>query len=403
MVTLEHILEARDRISGQVVHTPCTRGLGTADVMPCDTWHKLESLQRTGSFKDRGAANRLALLTAEERAVGVVTASAGNHAQALAYHATRLGAKATVVMPETTPLVKVANTRRHGAEVVLHGNSFYDAVEEAERLVRTEGLLFVSAFDDDAIIAGQGTTGLEILEQVPDVSLVVVPIGGGGLISGVATAIKAQKPGVRIVGVEAEAAASARAARDNGAVVDVPPGETIADGIAVKRIGQRTFPIIEELVDDIVVVSDEEIASAVLLLLERERTVVEGSGAAPAAAMLSGRIDVEASDNAVLVLSGGNIDVNIVARIIERGLVFSGRQVRLRIQVRDRPGSLARLTETVAGLGANVLDVGHRRAFADLSVRDVEIAMHLETRGNEHVAEIVQALESRGHTVTHDA
>ena len=403
MVTLGSIQAARERIAEHVVRTSCPRSLGTSDLLLCPTFFKSENNQRTGSFKDRGAAHRLALMADEERALGVITASAGNHAQALAYHATRLGIAATVVMPETTPLVKVANTRRHGAKVILHGSSFYDAVDEAERRVSRDGSIFVPAFDDDAIIAGQGTVGLEVLEQIPDVDLVVVPIGGGGLISGISVAIKALKPSVRIVGVEAGAAASARASRDEGKIVDVPPGETIADGIAVKRLGARTFPIIEEHVEDIVVVSDEEIASAVLLLLERERTVVEGSGAAPLAAVLSGRIPIAESETAVLVLSGGNIDVNMVARIIERGLVFDGRQARLKVQVRDRPGSLAQLTETVAGLGANVLDIGHRRSFAELSVRDVEIVMHLETRGREHVTEIVAALEGLGHKVVEDS
>lgn len=403
MVTLETVQAARDRIAEHVVRTSCSQALGTSDLLRGPTYYKFENDQHTGSFKDRGAANRLALMTDEDRALGVITASAGNHAQALAYHATRLGVHATVVMPETTPLVKVANTRRHGADVILHGSSFYDAVDEAHRRVARDGSIFVSAFDDDAIIAGQGTAGLEVIEQVPDVDVIVVPIGGGGLISGISIAVKALKPSVRIVGVEAEAAASARASRDQGMIVDVPPGETIADGIAVKRIGGRTFPIIEEHVEDIVVVSDEEIASAVLLLLERERTVVEGSGAAPLAAVLTDRVPVNPDETAVLVLSGGNIDVNMVARIIERGLVFDGRQARLKVRVRDRPGSLAQLTETVAGLGANVLDIGHRRSFAELSVRDVEIVMHLETRGREHVTEIVAALEGRGHTVVEDS
>ncbi len=402
MVTFEQIRAASARIEGQVVRTSCTPALGTADLAPCELWYKFENLQRTGSFKDRGAANRLSLLTDDERARGVITASAGNHAQALALHAARAGVRATVVMPETTPLVKVANTRRYGAEVVLHGTSFYDAVDEAERRVSEQGLLLVPAFDDDAIIAGQGSIGLELIDQVPDLDLVIVPIGGGGLISGIAIALKAWKPEVRIVGVEAEAAQSARAARDSGAIVDLLPEETIADGIAVKRVGQRTFPIIEEHVEDIVVVSDEEIASAVLLLLERERTVVEGAGAAPLAALLAGRVPASAEETAVVVLSGGNIDVNMVARIIERGLVFDGRSARLMVKVRDRPGSLARLTDAVAALGANVLDIGHRRSYADISVGDVEIVMHLETRGREHVQEVIGALESRGHRVEED-
>jgi threonine dehydratase len=357
---------------------------------------KFENLQRTGSFKDRGALNKLLQLTEEERNKGVVTASAGNHAQAVAYHASRLGVASTVVMPEFTPLVKVANTKRYGARVIQLGATLSDGLKEVHRLAEEEGLTLVHAFDDEAVIAGQGTIGLELLEQVSELDTVVVPIGGGGIISGIAVALKGLKPSVRIVGVEAAAAASAKASREAGEIVAIESAETLADGIAVKRIGERTFPLIQELVDDIVTVEEEEIARAILLLLEREKTVVEGAGAVPLAALMAGRIRVKDDERVVGVLCGGNIDVNMISRIIERGLVGDGRMAHLLVKVRDRPGSLSLLAGLVAGMGANVLDIHHRRGFADISVGDVEIGLQIETRGREHVEEILHVLEDQG-------
>jgi threonine dehydratase len=400
MPSLDDIRAARVRIHGEVVATPCTRTSAFEDLVPSAALHfKFENLQRTGSFKDRGALNRLSQLSPEERSRGVVTASAGNHAQAVAYHATRLGIPATIVMPETTPLIKVSNTRRYGGRVILHGAKFALAIEESRRLEAEEGLVMVHAFDDEEVIAGQGTIALELMEQLPDVDTVVVPIGGGGLISGIATGLKALKPSVRVIGVEAEAAPSAKRSREEGRIMEIETAETIADGIAVKRVGNKTFPIIEALVDDIVLVSDEEIATAILLLLEREKTVVEGAGASPLAAILSARIPLSSGETVVGVLAGGNIDINMISRIIDRGLVDDGRLARLQVKVRDRPGALARLTETVARAGANVLEISHKRAFADISVGDVEIVMHLETRGRDHVAEIVKALQEGGNRV----
>jgi threonine dehydratase len=306
-------------------------------------------------------------------------------------------------MPEGTPLIKVANTRRYGAKVSFRGATLSDAMVEVERLVAEEGRVLVHAFDDDQVIAGQGTIGLEMLEQVPDATIVVVPIGGGGLISGIATAMKEAQPRLRIIGVEADAAASAYASRQAGRVVHIETRHTIADGIATKRVGDRTFPIIERYGDDIVTVSEEEIASAVHILLERQKLAAEGAGAAPLAALLAGRIEYDDTDRIIYVLSGGNIDINIIARMIDRGLVADGRLARLMVKVRDRPGQLARLTERVASKGANVLEIAHRRAFADISVGDVEIVMHLETRGREHVEEIISFLEADGLRVEEDA
>jgi threonine dehydratase len=393
---LEDVQAAREALAGEVVLTPCSRSASFADLVSCDLWFKLENLQRTGSFKDRGALTPLRLLTPEERRRGVVTASAGNHAQAVAWHAGRLGIPARVVMPVTSPLIKATNTRLLGAEVVLHGNSFAEAMEEALRIRDAEGRVLIHAYDDHAVIAGQGTIALEILEQVPHVDTIVVPIGGGGVIAGIAVAAKALRPGIRIVGVEAAAAPSALRSREAGHIVAVESHRTLADGIAIKRIGERTFPLIEALVDEIVLVEEEAIARAILLLLERRKTVAEGAGAVPLAALISGRMTVRPDEVVVAVLCGGNIDVNMISRIIDRGLVEDGRLARMVVCVPDRPGNLARLTALVADTGANVLDIAHHRAFADISVGDVEIALTLETRGRAHTDEILQRMRAAG-------
>ncbi len=393
---LGDITAARERVADAIVRTPVVAALALRDRLTCPLHIKLESLQRTGSFKDRGALNRLLELTAEQRARGVVTASAGNHAQAVAYHGSRLGIPVQVGMPEHTPLIKVSNTRQFGAEVHFCGATLSDAMVEARRLEAENGYVMVHAFDDERVIAGQGTIGLELLEQLPELTAVVVPIGGGGLISGIAIALKERRPEIRIFGVEAAVAASALASRHAGKVVKIETAGTIADGIAVKQVGDRTFPIIERYVDDIVSVSEEEIAGAVHLLLENEKLLAEGAGAVPLAAILAGRLPLRPSDVTVMVLSGGNIDVNLLERIVNRGLVNGGRLVQLAITVPDRPGNLAKLTQLVAAAGANVLDVAHRRAYADISVRDVEIVFQLETRGRDHVDAILAQLDAHG-------
>jgi threonine dehydratase len=390
---------ARERIAAVTVRTPTVPALALRHRLAGPLHMKLESLQRTGSFKDRGALNRMLPLSAEERARGVVTASAGNHAQAVAYHGSRLGIPVTVVMPEHTPLIKVLNTRRFGAEVHFRGTTLFEAMIEAQRIEHDEGRVLVHAFDDERVIAGQGTIGLELLEQLPELTAVVVPIGGGGLISGIAIALKTHRPDIRIFGVEAAVAASALASRQAGQIVKIETSETIADGIAVKRVGELTFPIIERYVDDIVAVGEEDIAHAEHLLLENEKVLAEGAGAVPLAALLAGLLPLRPSDVTAMVLSGGNIDVNLLERIIDRGLVTDGRLVRLAITVRDRPGNLAALTRLVADAGANVLDVTHRRSYADISVRDVEIVFQLETRGREHVTAIIAELNANGAAV----
>jgi threonine dehydratase len=399
MPTISDIRFARERIRDGIVLTPVVPALALRDRLPCDAWLKLENTQRTGSFKDRGALNRLLDLTPEERKRGVVTASAGNHAQAVAYHGARLGVPVEVVMPLETPLIKVANTRRFGATVRFHGATLSESMDEAQRIEREQQMTLVHAFDDDRVIAGQGTIGLELLEQLSGFTALVVPIGGGGLISGIALAVREQRPDVRVFGVEAAAAPSALASRRAGHVVKIESTDTIADGIAVKRVGDRTFPLIENYVDEIVSVDEVQIASAVHLLLEQQKTLAEGAGATPLAAMLSAQLPLRANDVTVMVLSGGNIDVNLVERIVDRGLVADGRLARLAVTVRDRPGYLARLTAVVAEEGANVLDVAHSRAFADISVRDVRIVMTLETRGREHMDTVVARLAREGFVV----
>ena len=400
MPTLDDIRAARGRLGAAVGGTPCRPAHSPDRLGGAEVYFKLENLHTTGSFKERGAVNRLSLLSAEERQRGVITASAGNHAQAVAFHATRLGVRSTVVMPQETPLVKVSNTRRHGARVVLHGATFDDAVEEALRRRDEEGSLLVHAFNDEAIVAGQGTLGLELVEQLGErLAAVVVPIGGGGLISGIAIAVKEQLPRVKVYGVESAAAPSAKASLEAGEIVRIETHETLADGIAIKRVGDVTFPLLQRYVDDVALVDDEEIAAAILLLLEREKTLVEGAGAAGVAAVLGGKLALPEDGVTVVVLAGGNIDVNILSRIIDRGLVEDGRLARLVITGRDRPGLLARLTAVVARLGANVLESSHSRAFADISVGEVAVIVTVETRGRDHVEEIVAALEAEGMAV----
>ncbi|HEY0970716.1 MAG TPA: threonine ammonia-lyase [Gemmatimonadales bacterium] len=393
---------ARERIADGVVSTPAVPALALRRRLPCPLHLKLESTQRTGSFKDRGALNRLLALDAVERERGVVTASAGNHAQAVAYHAARLGIPVEVVMPEHTPLVKVTNTRGFGAGVRLHGSTLWESMEEARRIEREDGRVLVHPYDDGRVIAGQGTIGLELLEQMPDLTAVVVPIGGGGLIAGIALAIRELRPGLRVFGVEAAAAPSALASRRAGHVVLQETADTIADGIAVKRVGDLTFPLIERYVDDIVTVDELQIAAAVHLLLEQEKVLAEGAAATALAAILAGLLPLRESDVAAMILTGGNIDLSLVQRILDRGLVADGRLARLAVTVRDRPGSLARLTQIVAEEGANVMEVLHRRAFADIGVRDVDITVHIETRGREHLDAVIARLEREGLTVHYE-
>jgi threonine dehydratase len=396
MIGIAEIEQARRRIGDAIVRTPCTHSARLSQLCGARVFLKLENLQRTGSFKERGALNRLLTLSQEQRARGIVSASAGNHAQALAFRAGALGIPSTLVMPVRTPLVKLANTREYGAEVILEGDDFAAAYARAEELERERGLVFVPPFEDERIIAGQGTIGLELLEQVPDLEVVVVAIGGGGLISGIALACKERRPAVKVIGVEAAALPSMLESLHAGEVVTLPPAQTIADGIAVKRPGKLTLEYVRRYVDGVVTVDDEEIASAILLLLEREKTVVEGAGAAPVAALRAGRVPEAEGKTTVLVLGGGNIDVNLLSRIIERGLAKDGRLIRLEAKIEDRPGALARLLELVAAEGGNVLEVHHDRTFSRAALDEVEVELTLETRGREHVERLVRNLRKLG-------
>jgi threonine dehydratase len=362
---------------------------------------KLENLQMTGSFKERGALNRIAMLTPEESARGVVAASAGNHAQGVAYHATKRGIRALIVMPLATPLVKVTATRGFGAEVVLHGANYDEACEEAMRLCAAERMTFIHPFDDAVVMAGQGTIGLELLEQVPQLEAVVVPIGGGGLIGGIACAIKeacrqASRPEIRVIGVQTSRLPSMLAARSAGHPVTVEPATTIADGIAVRRAGDVTLPVVEQYVDEIVTVDEDEIASAILVLLEREKTLAEGAGAAALAALLQKKTSLTDAHAAVMVC-GGNIDVTLLSRIIERGLVQDGRLIRLRIHLLDKPGALADLTRLIASYRANIVDTLHNRAYYGVNLGDTVIDITMETRGREQVTELLAALTAEGY------
>jgi threonine dehydratase len=396
MITFADIEAARVRLGRAIYHSPCPLSLTLSRLCDCQTYFKLENLQMTGAFKERGALNKLLQLSDMEKRAGVIAASAGNHAQGVAYHATRLGIRSTIVMPKQTPLIKVTNTRDLGGEVILHGANYDEALAQARELQTERGLTFVHAFDDDAVIAGQGTIGLELLEEEIKFDAVIVPIGGGGLISGIAIALKERQPGIRIIGVEPTNAASMKAALAARQPVEIPIQPTIADGLAVKRAGQKTLEIIERYVDEIVTVSEGEIASAILKLIEIEKTVVEGGGAASLAAVLFRKVSGLEGKNVALIICGGNIDPNLLSRIIERGLAKDGRMVRIRVLLRDRPGELARVCVLTAEHGANILDVNHNRAFAHLEVGGVEVDLTLEVRGHDHIQQLIHEFRKEG-------
>jgi threonine dehydratase len=381
---------------GAIYYSPCPHSQMLSALTGQQVYLKLENLQMTGSFKERGALNRIALLTSEQAARGVVAASAGNHAQGVAYHATKRGIRALIVMPLATPLVKVTATRGFGAEVVLHGANYDEACEEAMRLCAAEGMTFIHPFDDAVVMAGQGTIGLELLEQIPQLEAVVVPIGGGGLIGGIACAIKESRPGIRVIGVQTSRLPSMIAAVELHRPVTMEPATTIADGIAVRRAGDVTLPVVERYVDEIVTVDEDEIASAILVLLEREKTLAEGAGAAALAALLQKKTSLQGAHTAVMVC-GGNIDVTLLSRIIERGLVQDGRLIRLRIHLLDKPGALADLTRLIASYRANIVDTLHNRAYYGVNLGDTVIDITMETRGREQVEELLAALTDEGY------
>lgn len=397
MVALKDVHDARQRLEGQIAPTPCLHSRTLSEMTGVEVWLKFENLQYTASFKERGAYNKLAQLAAAERAVGVVAMSAGNHAQGVAYHARRLGIPATIVMPRQTPFVKVENTRRLGAKVALEGEGVEEAAVEALALAEREGMTFIHPFNDPAVIAGQGTVALEMLEAAPGLDLLVVPIGGGGLIGGMATAAKGIKPELEVIGVEAALYPSTYQRLRRLPIT--AGGPTLAEGIAVKEPGSLTFPIIEQLVDDVLLVEEASIEAAILQLLEIEKTVVEGAGAAGLAALTSHPSRFHGR-RVGLVLCGGNIDSRLLSAVILRGLVRTERLVRLRLGVPDSPGSLARIAGIIAEQGGNVVDVAHQRAFSKLSVKLADVDFTIETRTAIHADEIASALELAGFTVS---
>ncbi len=398
-ITLADILAARERVRSAIYLSPCPRSEVLSALTGQQVYLKLENLQMTGSFKERGALNRLALLTPEQAAKGVVAASAGNHAQGVAYHATKRGIRSIIVMPLPTPLVKVTATKNFGAEVVLHGANYDEACEEATRICKAEGMTFIHPFDDAAVMAGQGTIGLELLEQVPGLQAVIVPIGGGGLIGGIACAIKESRPHIRVIGVQTARLPSMAAALAQHGPVTIDPSTTIADGIAVRRAGAVTYPVVARYLDEIVTVDEDEIASAILVLLEREKTLAEGAGATALAALLQHKTSLGDVPTAVLVC-GGNIDVTLLARIIERGLVQDGRLILLRIHLLDRPGALTDLTRVIASHRVNIVNTLYNRSYYGVNLGDTAIDITMETRGREHVAELLAALDAAGYRHT---
>jgi len=393
MLALAHIVEAAARLQGHLVHTPCVASKTLSDITGAQVFLKFENQQFTASFKERGACNKLSQLDADEQGRGVIAMSAGNHAQGVAYHAQRLGLRAVIVMPRFTPGVKVERTRGFGAEVVLHGDTLDEARAHAMALAAQQGLTFIHPYDDAQVAAGQGTVALEMLDDVPQLDALIVAVGGGGLIAGMATAAKALKPGIEIVGVQ-----TARFPAMVNAIKGTqhPQGSSsIAEGIAVGTPGQLPQAIIARLVDDLVLVDEGDIEQAIVMLLEIEKTLVEGAGAAGLAALLKYPQRFRGK-RVGLVLCGGNIDPLLLAAIIERGMVRAGRLARIRVSARDVPGSLARITATVAEAGANIDEVHHQRAFTTLSAQNVEVEVVIQTRGHAHVADVLSQLRAAG-------
>ena len=395
MITFVDVEDARERIQSQIYLSPLPYSETISQLSGNRVFFKLENLQITGSFKERGALNRLLTLTPDEAKRGVIAASAGNHGMAVAYHGQRLKIAATIVMPLHAPLIKVSRVRHYGAQTVLHGSDYDAAFTEAQRLAQEKGLTFIHGFNDPWVVAGQGTIGLELYEQNPDLHAVVVPVGGGGLIAGIALILKTLNPKIRIIGVQAEAVPSMKAALEKGGPIRLPPATTIADGIAVREVGETPFALAKHYVDDIVTVSEGEIANAVLLLLETEKTVAEGAAAVPLAAVINKKTGL-AKSNVGIVITGGNIDMNLISRIIEKGLIQDGRLTRLSVVISDRPGALAQLAQRIAELGANILQIGQTRGFGEVAINETEVELILETTGPDHIDRLREGLHKDG-------
>ena len=402
LVTFQDIEAARKRIAEAVCYSPSPPSIPLSEITGMKIFCKLDNLQRTGSFKERGARNALAQLSHDQQKRGVIAASAGNHAQALAYQGSLLGIPATVVMPKFAPLIKVSTCQQLGATVILHGEGFGEAKAHAHEIAAENALAYIDGYDDPAIIAGQGTMGLEIVEQVPDVDAVIIPVGGAGLLAGVSLAVKTLRPDTKIVAVEAENVASFSAALEAGKPTKITMRPTLADGLAIPEVGANAFQIARPLVNLTVTVTEEEIALAILRLVELEKSVVEGAAATPLAACMSGRLKEVAGERVVLLLCGGNIDPNVLSRVIERGLVADGRLGRFTAVISDRPGGLADLATQIASTGASVKQIVHDRAFASPDVSAVNVLCTVETRNHQHLAELRALLKSRGVEI-HDA
>ncbi|MFC7156102.1 threonine ammonia-lyase [Halomarina halobia] len=399
MLSLDDVRAARERIGDAAVRTPLDYSHTFSEFTGAVIHLKYEQFQRTGAFKIRGATNRIATLSPAEREAGVVTASAGNHAQGVALAATRAGVDATIVMPENAPISKVKATEGYGGRVVLHGVDYDAAQDRAHEIEREEGRFYLHAFDDPDVMAGQGTIGLEIVRDLPEVDTVVVPVGGGGLIAGVATAVKGVDPDVRVVGVQAEGASSVADSLTKGEVVSCGDVDTIADGIAVAHAGEMTFDVIRERVDEVVTVSDPEIAMAITYLLERSKVLAEGAGAVPLAAVLGEKFDYEPDEVVVPVISGGNIDSNTLTTVLMRGLLQRGRYLRIKTVLKDEPGALRNLAGVIAGERANIYAIQHDRTARDVGMSSAEVELDLETRGHDHVERLIETLESKGYPV----
>jgi threonine dehydratase len=400
VITLDDIRLARQRITqgaqhGAIYHSPCPYSLSLSRLCGCQIYCKLDHLQMTGSFKERGARNKLLQLMQAQRAAGVIAASAGNHALGLAYHGQLLSIPVTVVMPRWAPLIKVSNCRSFDATVILHGDTYDEARQLARTTAESKNLTFIPGFDDPDIIAGQGTMGLEILEDVPDVDAVIIPVGGGGLLAGVGTAIKSRRPQTRIIGVEPVNAPTLDASLRAGKVTRIETKPTLADGLAVAEIGTLCFDMIKGMIDQLILVDEAQIAKAIVQLLELEKTVVEGAGAVPLAAAADRSLGLEGK-KVVLLLCGGNIDVTLISRIIERGLAADGRLCRITAAITDRPGGLAHLAKSIAAAGASIKEVHHDRNFGPPDISRVYVSTVLETRDFDHIAEIEAALRADG-------
>jgi threonine dehydratase len=396
---LQDIEAAAQRIASAIIESPCPASIPLSEITGMQIYCKLEYLQRTGSFKERGARNALLVLSPQQQKRGVIAASAGNHALGISYHAKLLGIPATVVMPRFAPLTKVVNCRRLGANVIQEGADIAEARSKADQIAAEEGLTYINGFDDPAIIAGQGTIGLEIARQVPDVDAVIVPIGGAGLIAGVALALKSVRPETRIFGVEPERAASFTAALAAGAPVQIEMKPTLADGLSVPKVGENAFRLACDLVEKTLLVSEQDIARSVLRLMELEKAVVEGAGACPLAACLAGFSSELKGKKVVLPLCGGNIDLNTLDRVIERGLASDGRLCRFTATISDRPGGLARFAGLIAEEGASIIDIAHDRAFADDDITTVAVHCVVETRDADHIAALRERLAREGFRV----